>query len=195
MCVAHYQRWLKRARASGVVPPLQRWTLEECQVDDMTARLPLTNLGREVVAHTLIDVDDWPTVSQHRWHAHNAQAGRLYAARSNGTGSPRRVYLHRLLMDAAAGQEVDHINHNTLDNRRRNLRLGNRALNAQNLSVQRGKTHSKYRGVTRDIRTGAWIAQVWQDGRNHYLGRFPSEEMAASVASDYRREHMPFAMD
>lgn len=41
-------------------------------------------------------------------------------------------FLHRILMGATKQQEVDHINRNTLDNRRCNLRLADRKINGFN---------------------------------------------------------------
>lgn len=43
-----------------------------------------------------------------------------------------RQYLHRVLMNAKKGQIVDHINHNTLDNKRENLRIVTFAENRKN---------------------------------------------------------------
>ncbi|MBL0320755.1 MAG: HNH endonuclease [Alphaproteobacteria bacterium] len=44
----------------------------------------------------------------------------------------KHVYMHRYIMTAKAGQEVDHINGNKLDNRKENLRLASHSQNCKN---------------------------------------------------------------
>jgi hypothetical protein len=83
--------------------------------------------------------------------------------------------LHRFLMDFPDGFMIDHINHNTLDNRFCNLRTADRYLNGEN---HKRKTSSKYAGVTWYEPTKKWMAYIRIDGRLHYLGLFKSEEDA-----------------
>lgn len=65
----------------------------------------------------LCDKEDLDYVNLRTWH--RTKAGRGYAAsRINN----KTTYFHRLVLDANKGKDVDHINHNTLDNRKKNLR-------------------------------------------------------------------------
>jgi len=66
-----------------------------------------------------------------------ARAYKLYVFNVKSTDSfyvqtSCRKYLHRIITGAGAGQVVDHLNHNTLDNRRCNLRVGSNSDNALN---------------------------------------------------------------
>jgi hypothetical protein len=71
-----------------------------------------------------IDSEDLERVSQHNWYAatnRNSKNGnRQYISTRIGG---KTVYLHRFIMNAPKGQDVDHINHDTLDNRKDNLRI------------------------------------------------------------------------
>jgi hypothetical protein len=101
--------------------------------------------------------------------------GRGYAARwKDGT----MVTLHRVIMSAPSGVEVDHINRQRLDNRRCNLRLADRGGNARNCGRNRKNT-SGYKGVHRVGRNGRWGAAVVYEGENHWLGVFATAEEAA----------------
>ena len=66
--------------------------------------------------------------------------------REYATSGGRRKSVHRVVMDAPKGMDVDHINGNGLDNRKENLRLCTRS---QNMMNQRLKSHSTsgYKGV------------------------------------------------
>lgn len=56
------------------------------------------------------------------------------------------VYLHRLIMQPAAGFVVDHINGNKLDNRRSNLRVCRQQMNIANKRMSKNNT-SGFKGV------------------------------------------------
>lgn len=77
-----------------------------------------------VIATFKIDAEDYPNVSKYKWHLQNNYTATL---KDN-----KRLYLHRLIMNAKEGQQVDHINLDTTDNRKSNLRIVNNSLNSVN---------------------------------------------------------------
>lgn len=131
----------------------------------------------------LIDDSDYALVSQRKWRAlrlrHNT-----YAVSSGPphpkTGNTTMIYMHRLILGAKDGEEVDHEGHNGLDNRRAKIRL---CTHLQNVGNQRKTTRarlSKYKGVTYDDR-GFWKAQIGRGGIKINLGSFRSERVAAAA--------------
>jgi len=139
-------------------------------------KVPLTH-----GAFAEVDEADLPLISGHRWQAkHN---GRKTYAWANGKVGDKRVslYMHRLIIGAPAGEAVDHINGDGLDNRRENLRVVSRSQNRRN--VLKGKGSSRFVGVTWAKNEQRWRAQIAsKDGIKH-LGAF-REENEAAVAYD-----------
>lgn len=130
-------------------------------------RILLTN--GEVV---LIDASDEALIARWKWRRSK-----------DGAKSTNRkaVLMHRVIMGAQPGECVDHINHNKLDNRKRNLRKCSHAENCRNQSVQTRSKHSKFKGVTLCKFSGRWKAQIKNEGRNLHLGRFDSQREAADA--------------
>ncbi len=87
----------------------------------MAERIPLTR-GQ----FALVDDEDLPLVLGQRWYANRSSTGQYYAI--NG----QRLGMHRLITNCPKGLEVDHINHDTLDNRRSNLRVCTHKENMRN---------------------------------------------------------------
>ena len=145
----------------------------------MAQEVPLT---RGLVA--LVDDDDYEFLAQWNWYA-TAQryARRGYRVR----GEIVCVYIHSVLLHVPKGCKVDHINRNTLDNRRSNLRIATHQENGRN----RGKhklTSSQYKGVTWDKRIKKWKAII-KYGRNITLGHFANEIDAARAYNTAAREY------
>ncbi len=138
----------------------------------------------------LVDASTVEWLSQWNWHVHTlGYAGRARLASDPPGG--HEVYLHRELLGLRAGDglQADHINRDRLDNRRANLRIVTPGDNRQNTPAIAGR----FRGVGYDRARRRWRAQAQFKGHHYFLGRFATEEQAAQVASDWRREHMPFS--
>lgn len=102
-----------------------------------------------------------------------------YALRSGTTVRGERRRLHALLLNPKKGIQVDHIDHNGLNNQRENLRA---CTNAENSCNQRKRrSASKYKGVYHDRRALArpWQASIKYNYRRIFLGYYVSEEAAA----------------
>lgn len=111
----------------------------------------------------------------------------------------KTYYLYRWILDVGPEYDVDHINHNTLDNRRSNLRVVTRAKNLQNLTPRK-RTSSPYRGVSYYKPNPKWKAAKWRahitvNGKFISLGYFDDELEAAKVAAEARRRMMPYSND
>lgn len=140
----------------------------------MTILIPV---GRGHV--TVVDDEDEHLARSRRWHALLAR-NRIYARGPSGKRN-QRVYLHRLIVAAPPGLEVDHINGDTLDNRRANLRVATRQQNAANGKGWTGRRYSRFKGVTWRASRLKWIAGITVHYERHWLGEFDSEEEAAKA--------------
>jgi hypothetical protein len=118
---------------------------------------------------TLVSPEDAGLLQERNWYAQVA-SGPVYAGARGGNGTVR---LHRTVLNPGDGVQIDHINHNGLDNRRCNLRVGTTRQNQGNSRWRVGP--SGYRGVTPEKRTGRWQAQI----ARLKLGSFPTPEEAA----------------
>lgn len=105
-----------------------------------------------------------------------------------GCGS--RISVHRMILDAPAGMDVDHINHNPLDNRKENLRLVTTSQNLQNRSGAMTTSKTGVRGVSRCSFTGKYRAVLGLGGRYIHVGRFETLDDAARAVSQARARLM-----
>lgn len=124
----------------------------------------------------IVDDEDFDWLSHWSWHL---AAGGRYARTGVGPRkNHKKIYMHRLILKAKKGQEVDHINQNKLDNRKSNLRFVNRSLNNLNNFNPRKDNTSGYRGVSLDKRTNLYRARIKIGLKTEWLGYFPSPDLA-----------------
>src|SRR6266513_4663456 len=87
--------------------------------------------------YALVDDVDFEWLNQWKWHITTNR----YASRTLWP-SKKDVYMHRIILNAQKGQEVDHINRDPLDNRRSNISLCTHAQNMAN-KVSKGMSWVK----------------------------------------------------
>lgn len=130
----------------------------------------------------IIDTVDIPLIASYRWCATPNTMGGFYAVSSV---AKQTRHMHRVLMSPQPRQQIDHINHDTLDNRRCNLRLCSNAENAQNRKgAYRSKNSSGVRGVCIDKIGGVsyWKARVMLDYLCAAMKRFPYTDEGKAAA-------------
>ena len=132
---------------------------------------------------TLVDDEDYDFLNGFKWSAiwfHNVKN---YCAIRNSPqiGGKRSVMLMaRVIMQAQKNQQVDHRNHDTLDNRRENLRLCTNAENSMNRRKHLDNS-SGYKGVSWDKANDRWVMQIYQNHRHLEFRRFTDPIEAAKA--------------
>lgn len=118
----------------------------------------------------IIDAADVPLIEGFNWSALVLRR-HVYAYRQSRAGGVLvTTYMHRLL--AAPPHEdsvVDHIDGDSLNNRRSNLRLASRSQNQHNMRL-RLSSKSGAKGVSWNSRRNAWEARIQLQGRARFLG-------------------------
>lgn len=137
----------------------------------------------------VLDEEDTHLISDIHWEVkiHKRKAGDLIylSYRTTKNKVPTYNRLHRVIMGLPPAKEsdlcVDHINHNTLDNRKENLRVTTKKQNSRN-GTRRPNNVSGYTGVTyqpNSKKTKKYIAWICVDYKNIYLGTHTTAERAA----------------
>lgn len=133
----------------------------------------------------LVDDEDVERVSQYKWHLCgnriHLKSNRFYFQRGCYFGKKKTMEaLHRFILNLKKndGKFVDHIDHNTLDNRKENLRVCTRKENVRNRSLNKNNI-STFKGVYFKKENKKWCAQIMVDNKNIHLGYFQYPEDGA----------------
>lgn len=124
----------------------------------------------------MVDEADVSRLLTRTWHAEERPNGRVYAR--SGHPAPS-VYMHRFILDAPRGLDVDHIDRNGLNNCRSNLRLCTRTHNNGNRIVEK-RSLLGLKGVSTN-RNGTFFARIYFRDRQYYLGTYRTQEEAAQA--------------
>jgi len=135
----------------------------------------------------IVDVEDFEWLSQWNWYAQWNQPTRsFYAVRTC-----KNIRMHREILRCEKGKDTDHINHDTLDNRRFNLRKCNRSQNVRNQRKRIG-SRSIFKGVT--FGNGKWRVRICTNYKRIHIGYYNTEEEAAQAYNAAAKEkHGKFA--
>lgn len=147
--------------------------------DDGSIEIPLTKGQTAVVdaaSYHLVRDLLWTAA----WHEHTRGYYAIANVRTpNGTRRYRTAKMHRVVLGLSNPDiHVDHENHDTLDNRSRNISSVTHQQNLCNQSPRRHAKKSRFKGVTKR-ENGVWRAYITVNKRRTWLGQFTDEEAAA----------------
>ena len=129
----------------------------------------------------LIDDDDYERFKNFNWR---------YEKSPNGSGGyvVAIIKMHRLVTNAKKGEEIDHINHDKLDNRKENLRKVTHSENCQNRPLNK-RNKSGYKGVHWFKNEKKWSARLGVNGKRIFLGYFDNKKDAAKAYDIAAKKH------
>ncbi|MHC4642734.1 MAG: HNH endonuclease, partial [Planctomycetota bacterium] len=134
-------------------------------------KIPLTQCK-----YAMVDDEDYERLTKYKWFAMRSRRG-FYAIRmvKAKNGSRKKIRMHRQIFDVPGDKFVDHINHNSLDNRKANLRIVTNMQNSWNKRKQRGDYSSQYKGVSWAKRVGKWHTEIYCRGTRIFIGYFDNQ--------------------
>lgn len=127
------------------------------------------------------DLEDYNLLKDYYWYI-NSQG--YPCTRRNGVD----ILMHRLILDVSENDSVDHIEHNTYDNRKEKMRVVTHDKNMLNKNVYKNNT-SGYHGVTWNKRDQKWVVRIQINKSQVELGRFNDKDVAVSVRKDAEKEY------
>lgn len=134
----------------------------------------------------IVDDEDFERINQHRWYYTHGYARRD----SKISGKRFRIYMHRIIIGSYDGILIDHIDGNSLNNVRSNLRHSTNTENvrSQRKSLKRCKS-SIYKGVSFDGWRKLFCARIMVDRKGKFLGRFSNEKQAALAYNNAAKKY------
>jgi len=129
---------------------------------------------------TIVDAEDFDWLNQWNWQAQwNRRTNCFYAVR-NISKPHKTIRMSRMILGCKKGEQGDHWNHDTLDNRRENLRKCTHAQNNKNQRIPKNNT-SGFKGVHLSKGGKKWEGKIGLRGKAKHLGTFDTAEDAAKA--------------
>lgn len=123
------------------------------------------------IGRAIVDLEDLELIKKYKWCMN--KDGYVIGSRNN-----KNVLLHRLVTNCSKDKVVDHINHNCLDNRKKNLRICDKQKNAFNQTVNRKNNTSGTIGVIWNKQHNKWEARIKVNYKMIHLGLFNNKDDA-----------------
>ena len=143
--------------------------------------------GDERQHEILVDKEDFKEVAAFRGTWYVRKDGNTFYAQTtirSANGKWKTVKMHRILLNPPTDMQVDHKNHNGLDNRRENIRVVTCGENNRN-RIDNVEFQSDVDGVTWNSGAQAWQAYPQVNGKQIHLGFFDEERIAVAAKLMY----------
>lgn len=160
-CLRHYSQ----IKNLGGLKDITVFDRNECYIKDNIGYIILRNGKNENVAEVKVDVEDIDKLIQYKW-----RLGTWGYASSNINDND--VFMQRFIMNEFDNNNIiDHINRDTLDNRKNNLRIVDKSLNSINAGIRANNT-SGATGVSWFKAAQAWRSYINYQGNRIELGYY-----------------------
>src|SRR3990167_7117239 len=139
----------------------------------------------------IVDDADYDYLSQWNWSLYRKTGRRSYYAQRSmplPDGRKTTIQMHRHILSAPIGVQIDHVNGNGLDNQRCNLRLCTHAENRRNMDAYRNCT-SGYKGVHWHRQRKKWRAVINYQKKSISLGLYKNKEEAAIAYDEAAKKY------
>jgi len=135
----------------------------------------------------LVDDADFEWLIQWNWCA-KLEHGDFYVVRNGPRPMHGRIAMHREITNAQKGMVVDHINGNTLDNQRFNLRVCTQGENTRNRAMSKNNT-TGFKGVIWVRERNKYAAQITVNRKCKRIGYFNDPVEAAKAYDDAAKKY------
>lgn len=115
-----------------------------------------------------IDAEDYPEVSKYKW------CTALYKNRPYAMIGSSKIKLHRLVTKAKSGTLIDHIDNDSTNNCKNNLRVANRSLN----NINQRKLGVESKGIYQKT-SGKWYASIQWKNKTYCSNTYITKNEAA----------------
>ena len=166
LCRKHYLRKYK-----GKNVERSKYDLNEYVIYDSYAEIILYDKDNVECGRAIIDLDDIEKCKQYKWHLKRSDKTNYAIGRKvnkNSKDDYNKIFLHKVITNCY-DNDVDHINHNGLDNRKSNLRI---VTHSENILNQR-----KICGIKK-VPSGRYQVAIGKDYKTIYIGTYDSFEEA-----------------
>lgn len=138
-------------------------------------------VGKYSEKFALVDDIDYELVSSLRWSYCNGYAVNKKYVKGSGRKNQKSlvISMHRFILGNPLGKFVDHIDFNTLNNKRENIRVCDKSDNQHHQGKMNKATSSKYKGVFWNTSLKKWMVKLQFKYKCHYVGIFDDEIVAA----------------
>ncbi len=127
--------------------------------------------------YALVDDEDFEELNKYKWHCQR-YANSNYAKRWNKNKKPNTINMHRQITNCPDNMQIDHINGDGLDNRKRNLRICTQQQNGLNILKTKKESTTGIRCVSYNKKTNKYCPYIYLNGKRKRLGAFDDIEDA-----------------
>lgn len=174
MCSKHKAQFYRHGKIIDKTPITTQDKNQIILFDDH-AEIIIRNKTNAKEYRAIIDLDDVARVSKYKWR-YEFQGPIKHGYVVTGNSKNGKTYLHRLIINYSGELQVDHINRNTLDNRKNNLRIVQQIINAQNVTTERNNI---------EVRNDKFRVNIVRFKRRFLFGLYDTVTEAEKILNEF----------